>query len=185
MNLRSDLLCIHSQNWADDSLKWDRLASFWSGYYTKRHMRKDRDSVRFLTTLDIRQASLAKFLTFFKVSWYQRDRLTGSDIHVRKDILSLIRQLELMALSLEQSVLLTLAHVAALYPSIDWWWHKDIARIHGKSLHLLMSPPYSRSRSRKLAWNTWCLLISSGKRPWERKRYFCKRQAQQWAYRSQ
>ncbi len=39
--------------------------------------------------------------------------------HVLKDSLSLIRQLETLSFSPEQNILLTLADVAALYPSIN------------------------------------------------------------------
>ena len=100
--------------WADDSLKRNRLANFYVIW--KLHKKANAQGVR------SRPISNNIGYPTGQVSHFLHSQLIDSvnaHVHVLKDSLSLIRQLESMSFSPEQNILLTSADVAALYPSIN------------------------------------------------------------------
>ena len=100
--------------WADDSSKRNRLANFYVIW--KLHKKANAQGVR------SRPISNNIGYPTGQVSHFLHSQLIDSvnaHVHVLKDSLSLIRQLESMSFSPEQNILLTSADVAALYPSIN------------------------------------------------------------------
>ena len=100
--------------WIDDSLKRARLANFYVIW--KLHKKANAQGVR------SRPISNNIGYPTGQVSHFLHSQLIDSvneHVHVLKDSLSLIRQLESMSFSPQQNIILTSADVAALYPSIN------------------------------------------------------------------
>ena len=100
--------------WAEDSVKRARLANFYVIW--KLHKKANTQGVR------SRPISNNIGYPTGQVSHFLHSQLidaVNAHTHVLKDSLSLIRQLESMSFLPDQSIFLTSADVAALYPSIN------------------------------------------------------------------
>jgi hypothetical protein len=100
--------------WADDSVKRNRLANFYVIW--KLHKKANAQGV---TSRLISNNFGFQTVQVFHFLHSQLIDTVNAHTHVLKGSLSLIRQLESLSFSLEQDILLTLADVAVLYPSIN------------------------------------------------------------------